>query len=277
MANVVVAVSLELAEIQRSRFPQVLLLLNATALIFCVLASTDYFFSLSYRYPTSPTASQINTVTLERFMGRKRLKISTKYGTRPQPGTHRILFLGSSQTWGSGATREEECFVSVIQDRLDRRNGPCFECINGGINGANSRALLELFMREWIKLEPETVVINLSHNDAISVPLAREFESCLERFVAINESKNIKTVFVLEANSIEATPGDLQLHPVMRTVGIRHGVPVVELHAFLKTKYDCGFLWWDSVHPTSFGHRLIADCILGALDANRITMLPQRP
>ena len=141
----------------------------------------------------------------------------------------------------------------------------------------NAGVLLELYKREWITLEPEAVVINLSNNDGGSVLLAQDFEPCLERFVAINESKNIKTVFVLEANSIEVTPNDLQLHPVMRTVGTRHGVPVVELHAFLKAKYDDGFLWWDFVHPTSLGHRLVADCILRALDANRITTLPQRP
>ena len=33
-------------------------------------------------------------------------------------------------------------------------------------------------------------------------------------------------------------------------------------HGALARQYDRGFLWWDPVHPTSLGHRLIAETFL---------------
>ena len=38
-----------------------------------------------------------------------------------------------------------------------------------------------------------------------------------------------------------------------------HGVPVVALYDYMQSQYARGFLWWDNVHPTGFGHRLIAE------------------
>jgi phospholipase/lecithinase/hemolysin len=45
-------------------------------------------------------------------------------------------------------------------------------------------------------------------------------------------------------------------------VGVEHRIPVVDLHAELKRATERGFLWWDFVHPTSFGHRLIAEALV---------------
>ena len=69
----------------------------------------------------------------------------------------------------------------------------------------------------------------------------------------------------LEPNSPEATPGELPLHPVMRRVAAEQGVPLVDLHAALRRDQPLGFLWWDFVHPTSFGHRRIAEHLAPAV------------
>ena len=129
----------------------------------------------------------------------------------------------------------------------------------------SSVVVLELYETEGIRLNPEWTVINLSVNDGSSQEFAQEFAPNLERFIDLGEAQGIRTLLVLEAVSIEGSPGELLLHPAMREVARRRGVPVVDLHGYLKANYDRGFVWWDFVHPTSFGHKLIADCLFDAL------------
>ena len=38
-----------------------------------------------------------------------------------------------------------------------------------------------------------------------------------------------------------------------------HEVPVIDLHGYLVERKDAGFIWWDFVHLTTFGQRLVAD------------------
>ena len=109
------------------------------------------------------------------------------------------------------------------------------------------------------------MILNVSHNDKDEDQ--EGFVSGLEDFVAFNRERGIATIFSLEATSLEAYPGGLALHGPMREVAERLGVPVVDTHARLEEAYDHGFLWWDTVHPTSYGHRLIAEALAPAVRA----------
>jgi len=108
---------------------------------------------------------------------------------------------------------------------------------------------------------------HLSNNDNLHISPEKEdvFRSSLERFINLNKIHGIKTLFVLEANSIEATPGELKMHEVMRNVGIKNKIAVINLHEYLKMNYDTGLLWWDSVHMTSYGHALTAKYLSGKI------------
>ncbi len=185
-------------------------------------------------------------------------KIKERYSDENPKNNIRVLFIGSSQTWGEGARNETETWVNRIEEKLNSSailKGH-FECINAGIPGAASSGLLDIYIKNWIFLEPKMVVINLSSND--NDP--DQFAEVLRRFVNLNISKGIKTIFVLEANSIEERLWGLPiLHRVMRQVGQETGVTVLDLHGYLVQNYDKGFLWWDSVHLTSFGQKLAAD------------------
>lgn len=184
-------------------------------------------------------------------------QIKDRYADRGSKNNIRIIFIGTSQTWGAGARDETETFVNRIEKKLNSSkaiNGR-FECINAGISSYNSSKLLDLYINELLVLEPQIVVIILSNNDSDSV----QFSSNLRRFADLNISKGIKTIFVLEANSIELTPDELMLHKFMRQVGQEKGVPILDLHRYLAQNYDNGFLWWDSAHLTSFGQKLAAD------------------
>src|SRR5262245_16433550 len=73
-------------------------------------------------------------------------------------GITRILVVGSSQTWGAGAAREQDTFVRRTEELLSSDDGNLYECINAGISGSYSRELLEIYREEWLALEPSIVV-----------------------------------------------------------------------------------------------------------------------
>jgi lysophospholipase L1-like esterase len=171
------------------------------------------------------------------------------------PNIPLVLFLGTSQTWGAGAARAGEDFVSRIQEMMQRDSGLSGICLNGGVSGQSSVGLVNVYRDEWIVCEPTLVVVNLSHNDN----LPDEFADALRRLAQINRKHGIQTLFVTEALSTEKFPDGKETHGIMKNVAVEMTVPLIDMHGYLAHHYAEGFVWWDHVHPTSFGHKLIAE------------------
>ncbi len=243
---------------------RLLLLINGNLILsflLCVFLLFDYF-CFSKRY--------FHTIRSETFVNMDRnywansdaeflkKQIKDRYSQVNPNGNVRIIFLGTSQIWGAGAWEESQSSVSRIEDRLNASPAfhRSFECINAGMPGYTSSKLLNLYRNEWLALKPQMVVIVLSTND---IDHPSEFPNNLRRFADINRSRGIKTIFVLEANSIEFPPCEHTTHLSMKQVGLEKSVPVWDLHSYLLQNYDKGILWWDFVHLTSFGQKLAAD------------------
>lgn len=177
---------------------------------------------------------------------------------RPKPaGRTRILFLGGSQTWGSGARTRADVWSSKLQAAL----GDEAEIIDAGIPAYTAPQLLELYEQEWIEWEPDVVVLNVGHNDRDPEAL----EAAVRRFLALNRERGIATVLVPEANSVENRSdleGLFQRHEVLRRIAREEDVPLLETHAWLAERRDTGFLWWDRVHLTPYGQTLLAQRFL---------------
>ncbi len=174
----------------------------------------------------------------------------------PKPdGATRILFLGSSQTWGAGASRDETCFVARIERALSDSSGGRVECVNIAVSGMRGHEVADLFESEGVRFEPDLVVLNLSNNDTDPV----RFGASLERIVAIARDAGLPMLFVLEPNSPEFESKLGERHAVMREVAEKTGIPVLDMHSYLGSRYGAGLLWWDFVHLTDFGHELFAE------------------
>lgn len=232
---------------------------GSASLLFVALALFALQQAKAGRYPRAKFDAEAAWLTVE--VNQITEEIRARY-PRAHPGVTRILVVGTSQTWGAGATRADEGFVSVLERRLEaERPGRDFECVNGGVSGLRAPRLLELFRQEWLALEPDLVVLNLSNNDKD----AAAFAQALHGFARLCAEHGIPALFALEANSSEVVPGELVLHPTMRAVAAEHAIPVVDVHRELERSAGRGFLWWDFVHPTSFGHRLVAEALLPAV------------
>lgn len=187
-------------------------------------------------------------------------EVKSTYSISPEvdENTYRILFIGSSQTWGAGASKNSETFVALTEDLLnDRHHDLKFECINVAVSAINSSIVLDIWKEwNWLDYQPKSVVINLSNNDSD----AKLFGNNLVKMIDLCLAKGIKPILVLEPNSIEHydIASLLENHQVMKAVGENKNVPVIDMHAYLKNNTNVGFLWWDSVHLTSFGHNFFA-------------------
>ncbi|HEO71296.1 MAG TPA: SGNH/GDSL hydrolase family protein, partial [Candidatus Hydrogenedentes bacterium] len=170
------------------------------------------------------------------------------------------LFLGTSQTYGDGARVPAESFVPVLERRLNGPQGAgcAVECLNAAIGGLNSTQLSALYTDVLLDFHPDLTVVNLGCNDTYHEVPSKVFEAGLRRIVKVNEEAGVATLFVLEASSTEVNPnGFPRTYGVMRHVAQEMGVPLLDAHACMQTHLHEGFLFWDEVHLTSFGHGLL--------------------
>ncbi len=219
------------------------------------------------RYPSAESLNRQESTYLYNLLGLRNEEVMMEWASQHRDGFKTILFVGSSQTFGAGAAATSETFVRRIQERFDAEIPPAsrYRCINAGINGSDAKSLLPRYRDSWLSMNPDIVVFNLGANDCGLADIDREYPPVLEEFVRLNEQRGITTMFVLEALSWETAPNELETHEAIRRVASAHGIKVVDTHGHLNRLKDRGFLWWDHVHPTSFGHRLIADCIYAGL------------
>jgi lysophospholipase L1-like esterase len=236
-----------------------------------VLASAAWWWVdhsvLAYRYPDDVDYFE-GLVNRDEKPEEVAQRLRDTYGV-PNPDAYRIMILGSSQTWGAGVRNDDETFAHRIEKELNRHhqnNGVTYEIINTGISGADSSNLFPMYQAEWLAFKPQLVVVNLSSNDYDQT----QFVGNLDWICRENEQRQIKTLFVLEPNSIEDEPEVDKIlrlkHEDVRTVAKRYNVPVVEMHDYLQENHQRGFLWWDYVHLTSYGHSVFADRLLEEIE-----------
>ena len=109
-------------------------------------------------------------------------------------------------------------------------------------------------------VQATAALVNLSNNDVDT----QKFRRSLDAIAGELLRRKMLVVFALEPNSPERRPtdrrhGDLSVkHEIVRSVAARSERPVIDLHAYLTERRDAGLVWWDFVHLTSFGQRLVA-------------------
>lgn len=202
--------------------------------------------------------------------------IEADYSQQPAEGVHRLLFVGASQTWGSGA-EARDTWVRRTERLLNKRAvSGRFEAINMAVGAQRMEDMTREFLARGLALKPATVIVNASNNDLGAERTV--FVSELDRLVRVGAEAGCRVVLVMEPNSLERKPNSLlELHAIMAEVGERHGVPVIDMHTYLAERYDDGFLWWDWVHLTSYGQRLFAEKLVEELEDIGIVELETMP
>jgi lysophospholipase L1-like esterase len=173
--------------------------------------------------------------------------------------TIRVVFLGTSQTWGSGAERISETFVARCHRLLAQELGDIsVETYNASISGSNSTELLGKYAESWRFSQPDLLLINLSNNDQRPDTLTANLRSLAH----LARAAGGRVVFLLEPNAAEVEHRGLQeKHSAIQRLGQELRVPVWNVDAYLSSDpvYDSGMMWWDKVHLTSYSQDVVAE------------------
>jgi lysophospholipase L1-like esterase len=173
--------------------------------------------------------------------------------------TIRVAFLGTSQTYGSGAERISETFVARCHRLLAQALGDiAVETYNFSISGSNSTELLNKYAASWRFARPDLLVINLSTNDGKIDTLTANLRTLAYQARAAGG----RVVFLLEPNAAEVDHRGLrEKHSAIQRLGQELHVPVWNLDGYISSDpiYDSGMMWWDKVHLTSYGHAVVAE------------------
>lgn len=161
-----------------------------------------------------------------------------------------ILFIGSSQTWGAGVSDTNLTIPAQINTSL---HDSALAVINGGIPGLEATRLYSIYTKHYLPLKPYIVVINLSHNDT-STAL---FGQSIAKFITTNKQRNIKTLLVTEPCMFEETTTSSN-HSIMKRIADYTGTPINDMHPYIHSCEDSGFIWWDNAHLTEYGYTLFA-------------------
>ena len=173
--------------------------------------------------------------------------------------TIRVAFLGTSQTWGSGAERIAETFVARSHGLLAQALGDIsVETYTFSISGSTSPELLGKYAESWRFSQPDLLVINLSNNDRRPDTLTANLRTLAHQTRAAGG----RVVFLLEPNAAEVEHRGLQeKHSAIQRLGQELRIPVWNLDKYMSSDpvYDSGMMWWDKVHLTSYGHGVVAE------------------
>ncbi|MCP5005868.1 MAG: SGNH/GDSL hydrolase family protein [Planctomycetes bacterium] len=195
-------------------------------------------------------------------IGSDRNAILTYLNREPFSSGVSILFLGTSQMWGAGATSESDRIAPRVLDLLSSNYGGKnnFHVINASKRGSNSEDLLRRYKDHLFLFEPDLIVVNLSNNDGY----VDAFRKNLESLIQFNRNLKSELLFILEANTIENNYSWLKKkHEAMITVAKENDITWIDLNSHLSNSvfHDSGIMWWDQVHMTSYGQKVAAEFI----------------
>lgn len=173
---------------------------------------------------------------------------------------YRIIFIGTSQTAGAGATTLQETFFAKSYQWL-RKKIPAdiaLEQINISASGVESSVLLQDYQAHYLNLNPDLVVINLATNDAF---MSDVFEKNMRAFLDLNKAASIKTLLIQEPNCSERLdPLPIRNYDVLQALAKEYRVSLIPMNSYFQelNSHNSGHLWWDIVHLTNYGQEAFA-------------------
>lgn len=198
-------------------------------------------------------------------------ELKNKISTLSESSTKKILFLGSSQTEGFAAyVPEKESFPPVLENLLnsDKKN-TAYRCLPLGVSSYYIREILNEYEDLLQTFTPSISFLNIAHNDEIYGVL-NNYSSQVERFISLSKEHGVQAVLIKEAVSSELKPSGLNSHTILEKVSKEHQIPLLDAHTCMTKKAGSGLLWWDQIHPTNYGHQVLAECIFEFMKENNL-------
>ena len=187
----------------------------------------------------------------------------------------RILAIGSSSTWGVGATSRRKNYPSQLEAMLERvlKTVP-IEVVNRGVSGETAEATADRLRIEAALLRPDLVLWQVGTNDAVQRVSVESFERTVSETVAQLRKKNIDVVLV----GLQYTPKYARdehyfaIRDALKRVAAEHNALYVRRYQateyISKTKSNLQMMADDDFHLNDLGYQCMAEHIAHAMMAN---------
>ncbi len=187
----------------------------------------------------------------------------------------RILAIGSSSTWGVGATSNRKNYPSQLEAMLERilKDVP-IEMINRGVSGETAGTTADRLRMEAALIKPDIVLWQVGTNDAVQRIAVEQFERTVSRTVAILKRKKIDIVLV----GLQYTPKYARdehyfaIREALKRVAAEQNVLYVRRYQAMeyisKTKATMQMMADDDFHLNDVGYQCMAEHIAQAVTAN---------
>lgn len=221
-----------------------------TAFVIALLSGSFYYTYLTIFHHTYPKYDLSRSTALvakeleEEFVSSETSRTSKLLAQK----SNSIIFLGSSQTFGEGASHISNRWTTKYCQKQKISN-----CLNLGIRSATSHTFLKL-NDDVIKARPSTVFYSLAFNDGNPAEHMKNTKKLVQSW----KDNNIEVVLLLEPNRDKYN----YLHQNLENIGKLLNVKVINMHSALEKSKHLGWLWWDKIHLTDFGHEVFSDLLI---------------
>ncbi len=183
-----------------------------------------------------------------------------------------VAFIGGSITEGFNASSPDECYARLAFDEIRRRYGKSggdnVAYLNAGIGGTPSTLGMIRYERDVIsKLgkSPDIVFVEFAVNDGDDPTVGAAYESLVLNILRADNEPAVVLLFAVFQSR-------WNLQDRLIPVGRRYDLPMISVKDAVVPELESENLpedefFSDIYHPTDYGHRIMADCIINYLDA----------
>ncbi|HOT62078.1 MAG TPA: GDSL-type esterase/lipase family protein [Treponemataceae bacterium] len=182
-----------------------------------------------------------------------------------------IAFIGGSITEGYNATDGGSPYAALVADGFRSAfvpEGGSMRVVNAGMAGTPSTIGMIRYRRDVLEKSPsppDLVFVEFAVNDGDDPTNGAAFESLVRKIL---DSPNEPAVILI----FSVFQSRWNLQDRLAPIGARYGLPMVSIKDAVVPELEKGSLsdeafFSDIYHPTNYGHRLMADCVITALKA----------
>ena len=185
-----------------------------------------------------------------------------------------IATIGGSVTEGAGASVYRDCWAARLCDRFGKTygtgDGSNVALVNAGVGGTPSPFGYMRYRREVVDRVPaadadglpDIVVIEFSVNDWQEPTGHRCYESMVKEILEAPNEPAVILLFAVFRNGFN-------LQGELKRIGERYGLMMVSIkdgfYGLIGKRLKPEGFFSDEYHPTSLGHRVMADCLMQAI------------
>ncbi len=185
-----------------------------------------------------------------------------------------IATIGGSITEGAGAQKYKECYAYQVYEGFRAAygagNGENISFLNAGVGGTPSTFGYMRYGRDIVSRVtdkdglPDIVIVEYAVNDGGEPTNHQCYESMVKQIL---EQPNEPVVILL----FSVFPSGYNLQSELKKIGETYDLMMVSIKdgafPYVGDKWSEKEFFYDIYHPTTLGHKVMADCILSAIDA----------